>query len=253
MSYTPVRMTDSTRNDLQALDLAFLGSLLPGIIHNWATPLSGVIGATQLLERRVSIIQDLLSHYETLTAAERDELHRQLDRNRTNVDILSRNAQHLADLLQVLVQRITRGNGSARDAFPLHELVQSELRFLDANLQFKHKAKKCITLNPVTPASPFSYGYVAAVIDELVTSAIGAHDFAKGQIEMDFSTGAEHNVADIRLAMRFIAIAPTESLPGPMPVYLERLKEDGWTVEYASDSGTMTLRLSRPERPPLDR
>lgn len=249
MSYTPVRVTDSTRHDLQALDLAFLGSLLPGIIHNWATPLSGVIGATQLLERRVSIIQDLLSHYETLTAAERDELHRQLDRNRTNVDILSRNAQHLADLLQVLVQRITRSSGAARDAFPLHELVQSELRFLDANLQFKHKVKKSITLDPAIPASPLAYGYVAAVIDELVTSAISAHDFAKGQIEMDFSTGADHNTANIRVTARFIPIVPMESLPGPMPVYLERLKEDGWTVEFVSESGSMTLHLSRPERP----
>ncbi len=248
MSHSPARVTDVSRHDLQALDLAFLGSLLPGIIHNWATPLSGVIGATQLLERRVSIIQDLLSHYETLTAAERDELHRQLDRNRTNVDILSRNAQHLADLLQILVQRITRGNGTARDAFPLQELVQSELRFLEANLQFKHKVKKSITLDPVIPASPFSYGYVAAVIDELVSSAIGAHDFARGQLEMDFSTRAEHPLAVFGIAVRLIPLAPSENLSGPMPIYLERLKEDGWTVEFAADGGTMTLRLSRPER-----
>lgn len=248
MTYTPIRAANTARHDFQALDLAFLGSLLPGIIHNWATPLSGVIGATQLLERRVSVIQDLLSHYETLNAAERDELHRQLERNRTNVDILSRNAQHLADLLQVLVQRITRGNGTARDCFPLQELVQNELRFLEANLQFKHKVRKTISLEPALPASSFSYGYVAAVIDELVTSAIAAHDFAGGVIEMDFATIGEHGEGRIAVAARFHPLTTTEGTPDPLTIYLSRLREDGWNVEYDLNPGSASLTLRRPLR-----
>ena len=39
-------------DDLKSQDLTFVGSLLPGILHNMATPLSGVIGATQLMEMR---------------------------------------------------------------------------------------------------------------------------------------------------------------------------------------------------------
>jgi signal transduction histidine kinase len=248
MSYTPIRGHESPQVDFQALDLAFLGSLLPGIIHNWATPLSGVIGATQLLERRVSVIHDLLSHYETLSAAEREELQHQLDRNQTNVDILSRNAQHLADLLQVLVQRITRSNGAARDCFPLNELVQNELRFLEANLQFKHKVKKTVALEPAIPATPFCYGFVASALDELVTSTIGSHDFSKTPAEMSFETLASEKLSRILVSARYAPITTEEGYSNPLPNCLNRLTEDGWQVDYNNVPGASNLMLSRPQR-----
>ncbi len=248
MTSTPTRVTESSPREFQALDLAFLGSLLPGIIHNWSTPLSGVIGATQLLEKRVSVIHELLSHYETLSSAERDELNRQLERNKTNVEILSRNAQHLADLLQVLVYRITRGNGSARDCFPLHELVQNELRFLEANLQFKHKVRKAIKLDPAFPASAFSYGYVAAIIDELVTSTIAAHDFASGLMEMDIETQAVNGWCRIKLVARHQSPSTSEDTLDPLVMYLKRLEDDGWKHEYQRRSNEVSLMLYRPER-----
>ena len=250
MSSTPTRVTDSPRNDLQALDLAFLGSLLPGIIHNWATPLSGVIGATQLLERRGSAIKDLLENYDSLSRAERDELQKQLERNRTNVEILSRNAQHLADLLQVLVQRITRGNGSARDFFPLNELMQNELRFLESSLQFKHKVRKTISLETAVPATSFSYGYVAAAVDEVVTFVIGQHDYAQGVMEMDFHTVATDHQARITITARYAASGTADEAPDPLRLYMTRLEGDGWTVAYDHHPGQLTLALSRPLREP---
>jgi signal transduction histidine kinase len=248
MQRTPVRAIDDAHDDFQAVDLAFLGSMLPGIIHNWATPLSGVIGATQLLEGRVSVIHDLLSHFETLTAAERDELQRQLDRNRTNVDILSRNAHHLADLLQVLVQRITRGNCSARDAFPLHELLQNELRFLDANLQFKHKVKKTTILEEALPATAFSYGFVAAFIDKLAISITESHDFQNGQIEMDFSTGVVQGKARISITAHFAPLSSGDGAPDPLTAHLDRLREDGWEVDCNLKPGQIAVKLTRDAR-----
>ena len=240
--------TSQSSHDFQALDLAFLGSLLPGIIHNWATPLSGVIGATQLLEKRASTIEELLGNFDQLTDAERGELQKQLDRNRTNVEILSRNAQHLADLLQILVYRITRGSSTARDLFPLHELMQNELRFLEANLQFKHKVRKHVHLSPVVPATAFAYGYVASAIDELITFAIEEHDHAQGILEMDFATGDESGEATLRVEARVSPSDPSRSNRDPLEIYLGRLQEDGWSVVFARDSGFMRLSLTRPLR-----
>jgi signal transduction histidine kinase len=239
---------ESSPQDFQTLDLAFLGSLLPGIIHNWATPLSGVIGATQLLEKRATLIEDLLKDVEQLSAAERDELQKQLDRNRTNVEILSRNAQHLADLLQILVYRITRGSGVSRDFFPLNELVQNELRFLEANLHFKHKVRKQITLAAVVPATAFSYGFVATAIDELITYTIARHNHAQGVLEMDFVTGSENDSAMIRIEARICAADSGKSRSGSLDLHLTRLKDDGWAVDLVEQGNSLCLTLQRPQK-----
>lgn len=243
---TPLREPKS--QDFHALDLAFLGSLLPGIIHNWATPLSGVIGATQLLERRVSVIEDLLKGFDQLTLAERDELRKQLERNRTNVEILSRNAKHLADQLQILVYRITRGSGVARDCFPLNELMQNELRFLEANLQFKHKVRKNLALDPATPATAFCYGFVAAAIDEYVTYVISQHDYSQRVLEMSFTTASEHDIAQLVIEAHFAPALHLDPGSNSLEVYLTRLREDGWTADFTRETDKSNLTLKRPQR-----
>jgi hypothetical protein len=234
--------------EYQVLDLAFLGSLLPGIIHNLATPLSGVLGATQLLEKRASTMEDLVGGLVSLTEAERSELNSQFTRTRTNVDILARNAKHLADVLQIIVHRINRGNGTAREYFSLNELIQNELRFLDANLTFKHKVKKTITLGPDLPEAKAVYGYVASVLDEFVSTTVAQHDFTKGIMDMEITTG----VTDRHVTLDIIApvtrcdnsFEPSE----PMEFYLERLRGDGWMAQLQSDPGMRRLALACPRR-----
>ena len=251
MTPTIPNKPESESPDVQVLDMAFLGSLLPGIIHNWATPLSGVIGATQLLERRVSVIDEMLRDFDRLTETERHELRRQLNRNRTNVEILSRNAMHLADLLQTLVYRITRGNGTARDRFPLNELVQNELRFLEANLQFKHKVRRTLSLKPVIPATSFSYGLVAALIDELVTRAIASCDAAQGNLEMKFATESDGGHAVFRTEARNAACDASIFEEPPIEAIIDRLRDDGWEVIFTCDAYSFCFELRRPEKTEL--
>jgi hypothetical protein len=235
--------------EFQALDLAFLGSLLPGIIHNLATPLSGVLGATQLLEKRASTIEELVGQLESLSEAERGELVKQFDRNRTNVDILSRNAKHLADLLQVLVQRINRCSGVTPEYYSLNDLLQNELRFLESNLSFKHKVKKQVSLAPNMPLVKYVYGHIAAALDEFVTSSISLHDFNRGLSEMQFSTAADEKVVAIAVIAHLIFRQSEAEMNGPLESHLERLRADGWLTQCQSTETIRELSLSYP-RPP---
>ena len=230
--------------EFQALDLAFLGSLLPGIIHNLATPLSGVLGATQLLEKRASTIEDMFEQLESLSDAERGELDKQFERNRTNVDILSRNAKHLADLLQVLVQRINRGSCSAAEYYSLNDLLQNELRFLESNLTFKHKVKKQVSLAPDVPAIKYIYGHVAASLDEFVVGTLSLHDFTKGISEMEFATDADSASVSLMATAHIILQQNPMDISGPLESYLERLRDDGWTTECSMTDTLRKLGLS---------
>jgi signal transduction histidine kinase len=236
------------QQNFQTLDMAFLGSLVPGLIHNMATPLSGVLGATQLLERRASSLEELLRANDHLNEAERAELDKQFERTRTNVDILARNAKHLADILQIIVQRITRGNAGAEEYYSLSELVQNELRFLEANLNFKHKVKKQVTLGVTLPTAKYVYGHVASALDEFVINTMSQHDLRRGIMEMDFSTEADATHVSVVVEARFVPLSDEAPEAGPLESYLARLRESGWLATQESNAGVRKLRLACPRR-----
>ena len=232
--------------EFQDLELAFLGSLVPGIIHNMATPLSGVLGATQLLEKRAATISELLSDGESTGEAERTELLKQLERNRANVDILARNARHLADILQTLVQRINRGSSSVKEYHSLNELLQDELRFLDAHLAFKHKVKKQLSLGPEVRTGKFIYGHVAAALDDFITSSMAAHDFKQGGMEMDFRTGPADSRMALWIEVRCPSVGPEAEECATLCSCLNLLRAEGWTAEVENGEGVRRLHLLCP-------
>jgi signal transduction histidine kinase len=232
--------------EFQDLELSFLGSLVPGIIHNMATPLSGVLGATQLLEKRGAAISEIVSDTQGMGEAERTELIKQLDRNRANVDILSRNARHLADILHCLVQRINRGSSSLKEYHSLNELLQNELLFLDANLNFKHKVKKQLSLGTEVRTAKYVYGQVAATIDEFVSSSLAAHDFKRGVMEMDFRTGPADSRMALWIEVRGASAVPAAEECATLYSCLDILRADGWAVELESNDGVRRLRLLCP-------
>ncbi|MBU0509331.1 hypothetical protein KKH27_10890 [bacterium] len=238
---------DVQGQDLQMVDLAFLGSLIPGIVHNLATPMSGVLGATQLLENRIASLVESVRSIQDLDDDRRTELLNLSDRNRASVDILARNARHLADILQVVVQRLTRSSAATKGSYCLNELLQNELHFLEANLTFKHKVKKQVSLAPNLPAAKCVYAHVVGVIDEFVTCVLGIHDSNQGPLEMEFATESADSHVCLNLTARFAPRNPVESLAGTMfEVHLTRLDADGWDVDWDNAGGNQRLRLCCP-------
>jgi hypothetical protein len=231
----------------QTLDLAFIGSMVPGIIHNLATPLSGVLGATQLLEKRTASFEEVLNKSESLDESDQLALQEQLERHRTNVEILARNAQHLADILQVLVQRINRGSHNGQAMHSLSDLVQQELKFLDANLIFKHKVRKNVSLCAELKLEKFIYGHVAATLDEFVTAAIARHDFAQAMLDMDFITSSEDDSASLTLTAHLSPCTNVSEHGEMLEPCLDRLRAEGWHTEIKMANNTMGLKLTCPK------
>jgi signal transduction histidine kinase len=248
-SHTPAknaaRNVDSSpqSEELATVEMAFLGSLLPGIIHNMATPLSGVLGATQLLEHRAEQIRQLMASGQNVESEQRDLLA-QLERNKTNVEILSRNAQHLADILHTLVQRINHAGSGLSDFYAINELIQSEVRFLDSNLHFKHRVKKELDLQPDLPSVPFVYGHLAALVDEFVCYAIAHHDVNAGSVTMRFTTRATDNRVELVIEADFPHQLATSDGSELLTTYLGRFQADGWRTSVTVDPMRLTLNMN---------
>ncbi|MBK6766194.1 MAG: hypothetical protein IPG71_07710 [bacterium] len=165
---------DNLPAKFESLELAFLGSLLPGIVHNLATPLSGVIGATQLLEMRIGEQERILAELERSAPTQLEALLLQHKKSCNNLDIMSRNARHLTELLQIIIRRFHRCAQDTPAPQSLFELVSNELQFLDANLTYKHKVRKRFDLS-TEPLTVYAvYRHVVAVIDEFVLRALAA-------------------------------------------------------------------------------
>ncbi len=245
-------MTDSTSKQqpsahFDSLELEFLGSLLPGIVHNLATPLSGVIGATQLLEMRVGEQERLLKELEHGASQSAEALKVQHQKSCSNLDIMSRNARHLTELLQVIIRRFHRCAQETPGPMSLFEMVSNELQFLDANLTYKHKVRKRFDLASDAYTVYTVYKHIAAVIDEFVLRALAAHDFSRGLVELNVTTNFANSTGVLVMEAKYFETEEEPLQTDGLHMYLARLGENGATYEVQQETGriVLTVTLSR--------
>jgi hypothetical protein len=227
-------------------DLSFIGSLLPGILHNLATPLSGVIGATQLMEMRNADQDKIVERLESANKQAAEELETLLKKNKTNLDIIGRNATQLIDLVQIMVQRFQRASVQQKVPQSLNELLTNELAFLNANLVFKHKVRRDVQLATEPFALAMVYSHVISVIDEFVTMIVGAHETKQGMAEMKFATDFGEQGGS--LLMQASYFPASDDLPNrdAFEKSLVRLQEDGCGRIFNSENGKADLSLRIP-------
>ena len=229
---------------------ARLGELLPGIIHNLSTPLSGVIGGIQLLETRSLSIAEAIEKLDESTNPQWREVVEQLKRNQKNIELISRNAESLTGLLRNIVTRINRSSLKTPDIYSINQLVEMELRFLESDLTFKHRVKRSIQLVGDLPALRCIYSVFAEAFDEIIYTAMKQRCSQQDSLlEMLFSTEtrAAQLVLNINCDIEHAHFENNASTDEPpvlsrptLQEYFERLREDNWEVEIrASDMGTL--------------
>ncbi|MFH1011740.1 MAG: hypothetical protein V1784_10975 [bacterium] len=234
----------------ELFELVRLGTLVRGIMHNLSTPLSGVIGGIQLLEMRASAITEGIEKLKKPSEGSWQEIRSHLERNQKNIELISRNARNLADLLQNFVERMNRFSISAPDIYSLSQLVELELRFLGSNLTFKHRVRKSVQLAKDLPPIRCTFSLFAKAFDEIVYTAMECHELQQGKLlEMSFSTevNADHVMLKIdcsAVPSRFEGrMSETDSSAVARPTILQcfaDMRIDGWETEMrASSMGTI--------------
>ncbi|RJP78021.1 MAG: HAMP domain-containing protein [Candidatus Zixiibacteriota bacterium] len=133
---------------IQASRMAFLGVYSQGIIHNLNGPLNTIMGFASLLCK-------------TQPDAEIPQ--------RIRLD-----AQRMADLISSLGRRWRRTGESRLELLNLNEIIREELRFLEADLFFKHNVEKVIDLDPALPYLQGIYGDFSHSLLNLLINAIEA-------------------------------------------------------------------------------
>lgn len=170
-------MSDETVRRLgDILESAFVATfatqLIPGIIHNFANPLNGIMGRAQIMKRR-------LDHFST-TVKENDPnfLPACLDllgRLGTDVASINSEADRFCHLFQNVGERFQRMQNSDEELFSLVQLIASELHFADNYLDFKHHIRKAFQPNeniPLVRGNPAYYSLcIWALLRQVVLDA----------------------------------------------------------------------------------
>ncbi|MBM3325188.1 MAG: hypothetical protein FJY66_05925 [Calditrichaeota bacterium] len=245
-----VRTEEEENLGCELFELVRLGTLVRGIMHNLSTPLSGVIGGIQLLEMRAAAITEGIEKLKKPSEGSWQEIQSHHERNQKNIELISRNARNLADLLQNFVERMNRFTLKAPDIYSLNQLVEMELRFLDSNLTFKHRVRKSVQLAKDPPPIRCTFSLFAKAFDEIAYTAMECHDPQQGSLlEMSFSTEtkADHVMLKIDCSVPFSRfesrMSETDSSAIARPTILQCLTDlriDGWETEMrASSRGTI--------------
>ncbi|HEY3296901.1 MAG TPA: ATP-binding protein [bacterium] len=128
--------------------LAEFGTLSAGIAHNLNGPLTGILGFCDLIE---------------LTKPGQQEIAQ-----------IRSQAIAMRDIVANLLHKSRSERESQPQDLLIEDIIRTELRFLDANLFFKHDVKKIIELDPDSPTLYGVYIDFSQVIGNLLRNAIDA-------------------------------------------------------------------------------
>lgn len=113
----------------------FIEELVPGIVHNFANPLNGIMGRSRLLQRK---LMEIMKRTDAEKDASYIEHNQKLVRD---VESIAREADRLSSLLQNVTGKFCAIGNRNIQKINLSELIELEMKFFDFYLDFKHKIK----------------------------------------------------------------------------------------------------------------
>jgi len=126
---------------VREFESTFINELMPGILHNFANPLNGIMGRAKLLQRRMDdYFQKIQLNYPEILAQFGDE------QNKLQNDVASicKESDRFYYMFQDLASKFYAIADRRYDHINLENLINNEIRFLDFYLDFKHEIKKTI-------------------------------------------------------------------------------------------------------------
>ena len=119
------------------LALAHIGSSIKGLLHNMNSPLSAVLGRSEILRFR----------FEKLKGSSADaEINELLEKSINDIEIIIKNCTKVNSITSNLMQKSISCESEDKKNLNLSMLFNNELMFMSANMEFKHNINKDISI-----------------------------------------------------------------------------------------------------------
>jgi signal transduction histidine kinase len=130
-------------NDEQKINLAFIGSCIKGIVHNINTPLSAIMGRSEMLQLRLNRIRDKISLHN-----DREEL----DKCMRDISIIIENCNRVSETIKNVMQKSINAEYDKAQIINIANILKEELEFLKADMDFKHNIEKSYHIKENIPS-----------------------------------------------------------------------------------------------------
>jgi signal transduction histidine kinase len=153
----------------KAFQDTFIQELVPGIVHNFANPLNGIMGRSRLLQRKLT---DIMKRVDVVNDTSYQEDNKKLVRD---VDSIAHEADRLSGLLKTVMGKFCAVGDRTAQKVNLSDLIELEMSFFDFYLEFKHSVKKTLQLDRNLPAvrgAPADYSLAFSTMIRFATVAM---------------------------------------------------------------------------------
>lgn len=123
------------------------GDLILGILHNFASPLNGISGRSELLEERAKKNELLINNANKID----DRILENSKKISYDVGLIAKEADRFFGLFNDVAEKFQRLNETDLQRINLSELIEAEMAFLQFYPNFKNNIKKSLILDPNIP------------------------------------------------------------------------------------------------------
>ena len=183
------------RNILKELFLATLfDELMPGILHNFANPLNGIMGRSTLLQKRLKEhIDKITSLYPPVAIEFRDDY----DKLTKDIASINRDAEAFSDLFWDVTNKFQGVSEEGEKKIDISQLLAAEMRFANFFLNFKHDIRKELSFQDELPPVRGSQADYSLCFFALIYQAMKALESTPTK-EFSISTKNDHRYVVIR-------------------------------------------------------
>ncbi len=157
-------MLKDTGNE-QILNFAFIGKCVKGLAHNINTPLSAIMGRSEMLQMRLGKVIDSLSG-----SAESEALGKCL----RDASLILENSSRVAGIIKNAMNKSIHAENSSLQTLNLGALLNEELTFLAADMEYKHALEKEFDISTTVPPLEGEYCHFSNTFIELIQNAQAA-------------------------------------------------------------------------------
>ena len=164
----------------------FIEELVPGIVHNFANPLNGIMGRARLLQRKLVEIMKTVDVGKDKSYADNNK------KAVYDVESIIRESDRLSMILQSVTRKFCAVSDRTIQRINLSDLIELEMNFFDFYLEFKHSIKKIVHLErelPEVKGTPADYSLALSALIRYSMNATKESDSKEFYISTQFENG----------------------------------------------------------------
>ncbi len=204
--------------------------LMPGILHNFANPLNGIMGRSKLLQRRLDDhLRKIKEHYPDVAFAMREDY----EKLQKDVASINQESDKFSDLFWDVARKFQGIAEERPEKINLSQLLQAEMRFTDFYLGFKHEVKKSLHFEEDLPDVTGLLADYSLSLFAFIRRAMMA---MKGAPVKEFSVATGHDDRTVHVRLRDTGTPFAEESFR----FIDCLNAgDAWTVPPSPEGGVL--------------